>query len=213
MDKKIVNKQRPDWSHESLCQGNVAGIDEVGRGPWAGPVVAASLVFHQRDLPSSLMLHIHDSKKLTHKKRVEIYDILTQSDFCSYGIGQASVEEIDQINIRQATFLAMQRSLSNLNTPVHMALVDGNALPKLPCPAKAIISGDQFSLSIAAASIIAKVFRDQMMVELSEQFPGYGWETNMGYGTKQHQDGLKIHGVNCHHRRSFAPIHEILKAA
>jgi len=199
--------------HEKQYSGVVAGIDEVGRGPWAGPVVAAAVVFHTYDLPDSLTLYIHDSKQVTEKKRLELYEELTNSQLCTYAIAQASVEEIDQVNIRQATFLAMQRCLEGLNTTVDIALVDGNDTPKLPCRAIPIIGGDKVSLSIAAASILAKVFRDNLMVQLSKQHPGYGWETNAGYGTKQHQEALALHGVTPHHRRSFAPIRILLEAA
>lgn len=210
---KQTTRKRPDLIHERQYTGVVAGIDEVGRGPWAGPVVAAAVIFHTYDLPESLSLHVHDSKQLTEKKRLSLYDLLTTSEHCSYAISQASVEEIDQVNIKQATFLAMQRCLEGLNKHVDIALVDGNDTPKLPCKAIPIIGGDAVSLSIAAASIIAKVFRDQLMTDLGKQYPGYGWDTNSGYGTKQHQEGLRLYGVTPHHRQSFAPIRELLQAA
>jgi ribonuclease HII len=206
-------RKRPDLIYERQYSGLVAGIDEVGRGPWAGPVVAAAVVFHTYELPETLTLHIHDSKLLNEKKRQDIFLALTTCDLCSYAIGQASVEEIDQINIREATFLAMKRSYEKLNLAVDVALIDGNASPKLSCKTLPIIGGDQKSLSIAAASIIAKVYRDTLMNELGEEHPGYGWHTNAGYGTKEHQEALKTLGVTPHHRRSFAPIRALLEAA
>lgn len=209
----IFIPSKPDFSFEKNADGLVAGIDEVGRGPWAGPVVAASLVFHCYDLPEVLISSINDSKKLTIKKRNQIFEQLSNGQFCSFAIGQASVEEIDAINIRQATFLAMQRSYSALELNVDLALVDGNALPKLPCKSLAIIGGDSISFSIAAASIMAKVFRDNLMTELGEEYPGYGWDTNAGYGTKSHQEGLARFGITPHHRKSFAPIRQLLDAA
>jgi ribonuclease HII len=211
--KEKFIKIRPDLKHEQQHNGIVVGIDEVGRGPWAGPVVAAAVIFHSYQLPESLSILINDSKQLTEKKRNEAFQALTTSEHCSYAIAEASVEEIDQFNIKQATFLAMQRCFEKLNTPIHIALVDGNDMPKLPCKAIPIIGGDRVSLSIAAASILAKVYRDELMTNLSKTHPGYGWETNAGYGTKLHQEALQAYGVTPHHRRSFAPIKLLLEAA
>lgn len=204
---------KPDLMHEKKYTGIVAGIDEVGRGPWAGPVVAASVIFHTYKLPKTLTQHINDSKKLTDKRRQEIYEALASSELCSYAIGQASVTEIDQLNVREATFLAMRRSFEAMNQPVDVALIDGNACPKLPCQTVPVIGGDGVSLTIAAASIMAKVYRDNLMAQLAKEHPEYGWENNAGYGTKQHQEALALHGITAHHRRSFAPIKQILDAA
>ncbi len=195
----------PDFQFETLAPDPVCGIDEAGRGPWAGPVVAAAVVLAPNSIPHGL----NDSKKLTAKRREALFDQIRET--AQVGVGITDVAEIDQINILQATYLAMRRAISDLPvTPAH-ALIDGNRLPPdLPCPAEAIVKGDSRSLSIAAASIIAKVTRDRIMVALSQQFPGYGWERNAGYGVKAHSDALKRLGVTPHHRVSFKPIHKIL---
>ncbi len=183
----------------------VAGVDEVGRGPWAGPVVAASVVLDMERCPDGL----DDSKKLSAKRRGGLFELLR--DCAQIGIGQASVEEIDRLNILQASFLAMRRAVDNLpRRPDHL-LVDGRQIPAgMPCVCEPVIRGDGLSLSIAAASIMAKVTRDRLMVTLAQQHPQYGWETNMGYGVPKHLVGLKRHGVTPHHRRSFKPVHKIL---
>jgi len=192
----------------------VAGIDEVGRGPWAGPVVAAAFMFLEPP-PRRLAARIDDSKALpTPLRRIAAAKL---EAFCVKGgavfaIGVASVEEIDRFNILQATFLAMSRALKLLPQPAEAVLVDGNKVPiGLPCPATPVIGGDGLSLSIAAASIMAKVHRDAIMAELSLIHKGYGWETNAGYGTKAHQEALLRLGVTTHHRQSFAPIRNLLK--
>ena len=188
--------------------GPVIGLDEVGRGPWAGPVVAAAVI-----LPDNIgPLPLDDSKKLSAAKRDALFEILIAT--ASYGIGQASVDEIDQLNILQASLLAMRRAYENCLadntiTPT-TALVDGNKDPGLSVPTETVVKGDGRSAAIAAASIIAKVTRDRLMAGLAEAHPHYGWETNMGYGTKLHQEGLSLHGITPHHRRSFKPIHNIL---
>ncbi len=190
---------------EAALDGRVAGVDEVGRGPWAGPVTACAVVLDPARVPSGL----NDSKKLTAARRDALADrILEVADV---SLGWASVEEIDAMNIRQATFLAMTRALAGLaHAPTH-ALIDGNAIPPgLTCPATGVVKGDGRSVSIAAASIVAKVRRDALMKDLAVMHPGYGWETNMGYGTTKHAAGLHDLGVTQHHRRSFAPIHKIL---
>lgn len=181
----------------------VAGVDEVGRGPLAGPVVACALI-----LPPDLTLlpaGITDSKKLSEKKRDAL--ALELKACCSYALGSASAAEIDGINILQATFLAMRRAIAALPLqPVHL-LIDGPHLPKsLPCPATPVIEGDAKVLSIAAASIIAKVARDTEMKQLALAYPGYGWERNAGYGAPAHLAALQTLGVTPHHRRSFAPV-------
>lgn len=196
--------QTPDFSYETRIGGRIAGVDEVGRGPLAGPVTAAAVVLNANAIPPGL----NDSKKLTARMRGELLDmLLTRAEV---SLGWASVEEIDALNIRNATFLAMTRALAGL-APVDHALIDGNALPPdLPCPATTIVKGDGRSLSIAAASIAAKVGRDAHMMALSRQFPGYGWERNAGYPTAAHKQALLDLGVTPHHRRSFKPVHNIL---
>ena len=195
----------PDFSFESAAPRPVCGIDEAGRGPWAGPVVAAAVILDPDAIPAGL----DDSKRLTAQRREELFAELERGAII--GIGRASVEEIATMNILQASFLAMRRAVAGLGHRPALALVDGGILPPgLPCPARAIVGGDGLALSIAAASIIAKVARDRIMVALSQQFPGYGWETNMGYGTRGHCEGLARLGVSPHHRRSFEPVHKML---
>lgn len=194
----------PDFTHETRLGGRVAGIDEVGRGPLAGPVTAAAVVLN----PDAIPVGLNDSKKLTARRRNAL--IAQLLDSAEVSLGWASVEEIDALNIRNATFLAMSRALAGL-APVDHALVDGNALPPgLSCPATAIVKGDGKCLSIAAASIAAKVGRDAHMMALSRQYPGYGWEKNAGYPTADHRQALLDIGVTPHHRRSFKPVHNIL---
>lgn len=199
----------PDLSLETRLARDghrcIAGIDEVGRGPLAGPVVAAAVVLDPLSVPDGL----DDSKMLKGRVREDLAGRLRR--VAHVGVGIATVEEIDEINILQASFLAMRRAIGAL--PVHpdYLLVDGNRLPAdLPCPARPVIRGDSLSSSIAAASIVAKVTRDAGMVDLAQQYPGYGWDRNMGYGTRDHMLGLKCHGVTPHHRRSFAPIRKML---
>jgi ribonuclease HII len=195
----------PDFVLENRAGGPVCGIDEAGRGPWAGPVVAAAVILDPAAIPPGL----DDSKRLTARRRTELHEALL--DCARIGVGLASVAEIDAHNIQQASFLAMRRAVGDLGLRPASALVDGNRIPDgLPCHAEAIIGGDGRCLSIAAASIVAKVTRDRAMVALAQQFPGYAWETNMGYGTKAHLEGLRRHGVTQHHRRGFRPIHNIL---
>jgi ribonuclease HII len=201
----------PDFAHELQLQktlgasAKIAGVDEVGRGPWAGPVTACAVVLDPDNIPNGL----NDSKKLSARKREQLFEQVME--IADVSIAHVSVGEIDQINILQASLLAMEKAVAGLAMPADFALIDGNKTPKnLICPSKTIIKGDSKSASIAAASIVAKVTRDEMMVALSQQFPGYGWETNAGYGTKQHQEGLATLGVTPHHRHSFKPIHNIL---
>jgi len=194
----------PDLSHELASAGIVAGIDEAGRGPWAGPVVAAAAIIDPANIPPG----INDSKKLSPQKRDTLYEAIIKT--CRWGVGSASVIEIDTLNILQATKLAMARALGNLGIVPDVALVDGNQPPALPCRVKTIIGGDGISLSIAAASIIAKVTRDRFMCELANEYPGYGWERNAGYGTPEHQKALASLGITRHHRRSYAPIKALL---
>ncbi|HKD47017.1 MAG TPA: ribonuclease HII [Rhizomicrobium sp.] len=185
--------------------GPVCGVDEAGRGPLAGPVVAAAVILNRKRIPKGL----NDSKQLSEEVREELYPQILEMAV-AVGVGEASVGEIDLINIRQATHFAMARAVRALSVAAEFALVDGNDAPALPCRCDTLVDGDARSLSIAAASIIAKVTRDRMMVKLHEEHPGYNWRNNKGYGTPEHYAGLKAHGVTVHHRRSFAPIHAIL---
>lgn len=182
------------------------GIDEAGRGPWAGPVVAGAVIVTEEKAFLELAPDIKDSKKLSESKRQKAFDLLTTTSGILCSIGEASVEEIDQLNILQATFLAMRRAVEKLPLSPQEALVDGNQDPKLGIPTKLHVDGDQKFFLIAAASIIAKVTRDRIMNELHSEFPFYGWNQNKGYGTKVHQEGLSQQGVTPHHRKSFAPI-------
>lgn len=198
---------KPDDQFERAIGGRIAGVDEAGRGPLAGPVSAAAVVLDPNRIPDGL----NDSKKLTAARREALFDVLY--DVADVSLAFASVEEIDRLNIRAATLLAMTRAVNGLSHQPDHALIDGNALPaNLPCPATTVIRGDARSLSIAAASIIAKVARDRIMQDLAEQFPGYGWEANKGYPTVAHRDALLNLGVTPHHRRSFKPVHNILVA-
>jgi ribonuclease HII len=188
--------------------GLVAGIDEAGRGPLAGPVVAAAVILNRTKIPRGL----NDSKQLSAERRDELYSHIMFSAL-AVGIGEASVDEIDLINIRQATHMAMARAVRALTFQPAFALVDGNDAPPLPCPCETIIEGDAKSVSIAAASIIAKVTRDRMMAVLDGTHPLYGWVRNKGYGTPEHLSALSQFGPTPHHRRSFAPVHNILYGA
>jgi len=190
----------------------IAGVDEAGRGPWAGPVMAGAAILHPSTLPEALMTGLDDSKKLSSDKREALYALLQSSEAVVMAVGEASVSEIDELNILQATFLAMRRAVENLKTNIDVALVDGNRKPPLSCAVQTIIKGDSASLSIAAASIAAKVTRDRLMIALAQQHPGYGWDTNMGYGTVAHSAALHRLGVTPHHRQSFAPIRAALAA-
>ena len=181
------------------------GIDEVGRGPWAGPVVAAAVVLSN----DSMVKLLDDSKKLSKKKRDFLFDEIKNNS--EIGIGFSSVQEIDKHNILQATFIAMKRAVGALTILPKRALIDGNCEPPdFPCPTETIVKGDTKVASIAAASIVAKVTRDAYMKDLAKKYPGYGWERNFGYGVKAHKDALKILGVTPEHRCSFKPIHNML---
>ena len=205
----------PDFAIEDTYQGLVAGVDEAGRGPWAGPVAAGAVIFLKRDqINPYLLSHINDSKQLSAKRREEMFDLIQQEaskgTLC-YGIGSASACEIDEINILQASFLAMRRAVQNMGVMPDMALIDGNKLPKtFVCPTKYVIKGDLLSFSIAAASIVAKVWRDRWMQEFAVQYPGYGFEKNAGYGTKDHMIGLEKYGITPEHRKTYRPIKELI---
>jgi ribonuclease HII len=194
----------PNLAFEEECGGVVCGIDEVGRGPLAGPVVAAAVVLDLDHMPRALRRGIDDSKALSAQERDECCRAIRGCAII--GIGAASVREIDRINILRASLVAMQRAVRALGIVPDAALVDGNIAPSLPCPARPVIGGDGRSLSIAAASIIAKVTRDGIMRELARRYAGYGWESNVGYGTPEHCAALLARGATIHHRRSFAPV-------
>lgn len=194
----------PDFALEMACKGLVCGVDEAGRGPLAGPVVAAAVILERRRLPRALRHGLDDSKKLTAEAREEFAAMLERC--AKIGIGAASVIEIDRRNILQATLAAMCRAVAALGAKPDIALVDGNVPPPLPCAVRTVIGGDGLSLSIAAASVIAKVTRDRLMRRLAQRYDGYGWHTNVGYGTPEHQAALALRGLTPHHRRSFAPV-------
>ena len=208
---KSSKRRGPGLRYERvwIARGHVlvAGIDEAGRGPWAGPVVAAAVVLGAGRSPKG----IDDSKKVSPAGRERLYDELMAR--AEVGIGIADVARIDRDNILRASLWAMAQALSKLPRQPHAALVDGMSAPDLPCPVETIVEGDARSLSIAAASIIAKVTRDRMMVALARLHPGYGWEHNMGYGVPEHRDGIARLGLTLHHRRSFRPVALVAKEA
>ena len=194
----------PDFAHEARLRARgfelVAGVDEVGRGPLAGPVVAAAVILDPDHLPDGL----NDSKKLTASVRERLFTEIMRH--AHVAIASIPAARIDVINIRQATFEAMAGALNGLAVRADFALIDGRDVPPLPCPAEALIGGDRRSLSIAAASIIAKVTRDRMMTLLAQTYPDYGFEKHMGYGTAKHLKALDLHGPTPLHRMSFAPL-------
>jgi len=201
---------RYGWANGT--NSRIAGVDEDGRGPLAGPVMAAAVVIDGARLPAALASRIDDSKRLSAAVREAIAAELPA--FAAVGVGEASVEEIDRLNILQASLLAMRRAIAAIGFVPDLALIDGNRAPEgLPCPARCIIGGDRLVLPIAAASIIAKVARDRLMADLAARCPGYGWERNAGYPTRQHREGLARLGPTPHHRRSFRPVAEIVAAA
>lgn len=209
----MERKQMPDFEFEDACQTTVVGIDEAGRGPWAGPVVAGAVVIADRNLDEVLLNGLDDSKKLSAKKREALYAKLREEEKAGklyIGIGEASAEEIDKYNILQATFQAMRRAVENLKVKPEFALVDGNRTPtNFPCGVKTIVKGDAKSYSVSAASIAAKVYRDRLMCDLARKYPYYGFEKNAGYGTALHVAGLKERGICPEHRKSYKPIKEI----
>ena len=208
MNKGMI-QNIPDFTHEAAAMSGgakyVCGVDEVGRGPLAGPVMAAAVILDAKIIPKGL----NDSKKLTREQRKELDELIRKD--AAVSVGEASVAEIDELNILQASLLAMRRAVEGLSTPPDHALVDGKFIPPgLACKAEALVKGDARSLSVAAASIAAKVRRDEFMAELARIHPGYGWERNAGYPTRAHLDALRSLGVTQHHRRTFAPVHNIL---
>jgi ribonuclease HII len=194
----------PDLELEQDHGGLVCGIDEVGRGPLAGPVIAAAIVLDLDHMPRALRRSIDDSKVLPAEAREQCARELRRCAII--GLGAASVAEIDAMNILRASLKAMARAVRALGIVPDAALVDGNIPPILRCPVRTVIGGDGKSLSIAAASIIAKVTRDKAMCDLARRYPGYGWESNAGYATQAHRDALATLGATIHHRRSFAPV-------
>ncbi|MBM3509672.1 MAG: ribonuclease HII [Alphaproteobacteria bacterium] len=194
----------PTFAFEARTSGPVAGVDEVGRGPMAGPVVAAAVILTPGRIPDG----IDDSKALERDTRERLHDEIRAA--AAVGIAAASVRTIDAINILQATMLAMRRAVARLPLAPALVIVDGNRLPDLPYPAMALIRGDARSLSVAAASIVAKVVRDRLMTKLAARYPQFGWDNNAGYCTAEHLAAVARHGPSAHHRRSFAPVRAAL---
>ncbi len=184
-----------------LAGGPVAGVDEAGRGPWAGPVVAAAVVLDPNNLPPG----VDDSKALDASEREAAYQRIIAMAL-DIGIGRADVARIDRMNILNATMWAMTRAVMRLRTPPRLAIVDGNRAPGLGCATRTVVGGDAKCLSVAAASIVAKVTRDRLMIALAADVPGYGFERHKGYGTREHQAAILRLGVTAHHRRSFRPV-------
>jgi ribonuclease HII len=208
--EKLPLQPSPSFNLEAALMeqyaGPVAGIDEAGRGPWAGPVVVAAVILDPDRIPEGL----NDSKLMTPAAREDRYQAIMATSIVSVVIGP--VRQIDRINILQASLWGMRAAYRRLGLPIGSALIDGNIIPRrFPCKARAIVGGDGLSLSVAAASIIAKVTRDRLMVKLSRRYRRYAWDSNKGYGTREHADAIKKHGVCTHHRRSFSPIERALR--
>ena len=202
-----MQKCVPDFSLENLTGFNlVAGVDEAGRGPLCGPVVAAAVIFPQRDVEFPIV--IRDSKQMTPRMRAVAYDWIVNNTI--WAVAQASVSEIDELNILWASMLAMTRAVNSLSVTPQHCLIDGNRVPA-ELSGTPVVRGDARSLSIAAASIVAKETRDRIMTDLALQFPQYGWDKNAGYPTKSHLQAIEIYGINQHHRKSFGPIKERIK--
>jgi ribonuclease HII len=198
----------PHYRFEREYGGRVAGVDEAGRGPLAGPVVAAAVVFTD-GVPRRLRGQLDDSKKLTAEQRETALLALRACRGVEIGIGAASVGEIERLNILHASLLAMARAVLRLATPPDLALVDGNVKPKLLCEVRCVVGGDAECMSIAAASIVAKVVRDRGMARLALRYPQYGWSENAGYGTARHRQALLDHGATCHHRAQFGSVRQL----
>jgi ribonuclease HII len=187
-------------------KGPVAGIDEAGRGPWAGPVVVAAVILNPERIPEGL----DDSKRLMPQQREERYAEIVATAIVSLAVGH--VRRIDRMNILQASLWGMRAAYRALGVPIGAAIIDGNIVPRrFPCKARAVVGGDGLSLSVAAASIVAKVTRDRMMVKLARRYRRYAWDSNKGYGTREHAEAIKKHGVCTHHRRSFSPIERAIR--
>lgn len=207
--RSLLKKQGPDFSREDPAFGIVCGVDEAGRGPLAGPVFAGCVYIPAENRGHPVWKDVRDSKQLTATRRDDLFSII-QGQAC-FGIASASVEEIDEINILQATYLAMRRAIEAMRenfslSGLDLALIDGNRAPPMPYATQTVIKGDALSISIAAASILAKVSRDRMMEDLHRDFPNYNWASNAGYGTPDHLAAITDHGPCPHHRKSFAPI-------
>jgi len=197
----------PNFSIENEIDMNcIAGVDEAGRGPLCGPVVAAAVVFPHRDIEIPVV--IRDSKKMSAKSRAVAYDWITKNTI--WGTGQCSATEIDELNILWASMRAMERAVANLPHAPDICLIDGNRVPK-NLTGRAVVHGDALSLSIAAASIIAKETRDRIMHELAQQFPMYGWDKNAGYPTAEHLRAIEKYGITEHHRKTFGPVKNTTK--
>ena len=182
----------------------IAGIDEAGRGPWAGPVVSAAVILDYKNIPEGL----DDSKKISEKKRLSLYSSIYE--FHKVGVGYSNIDEIDTLNILKATFLSMNRAIKDLNSNIDFILVDGNLDPGFSYKTNCIVKGDSISASIAAASIIAKVTRDNLMLRIDKEFPDYNWKKNKGYGTSEHRNALEMYGPCKYHRKTFSPINKML---
>jgi ribonuclease HII len=199
----------PDFAIERRHKGVVCGVDEAGRGPLAGPVVAAAVILDPRRFPKTLRDGLDDSKVLTPEERGVCYRALmrcVERGVARIGVGAASTQEIDRINILRAALSAMVRAVAVLGVNPDTALVDGNIAPPLSCAVQTVVKGDALSFSIAAASVVAKVTRDRLMRALAPRYPGYGWETNVGYATREHGEAIRRLGITRHHRRSFEPV-------
>lgn len=207
--KSPVKRSQPDFSREPVELGIVCGVDEAGRGPLAGPVYAGCVYIPPEKRTHPVWTAVRDSKKLTASRRDDLFSVIQTQSF--FGIGEATVEEIDEINILQATYLAMGRAIENMKNnfsllTLDLVLIDGNRAPDMDYQTRTVVKGDALSISIAAASILAKVSRDRVMSDLHAQFPAYGWGSNAGYGTAAHLEAIKTHGICAHHRKSFEPI-------
>jgi ribonuclease HII len=194
----------PDFAIEDGCRGVVCGVDEAGRGPLAGPVVAAAVIIDRDCFTAELAETLDDSKLLRRDQRETCYRALWNC--ARIGIGAASVAEIDRINILRASLKAMARAVAALGQPADIALVDGNIAPPLSCTVRTVVKGDALSFSIAAASVVAKVTRDRIMRALARRHPNYSWDSNVGYSTRAHFAAIAAFGVTVHHRHSFAPV-------
>jgi ribonuclease HII len=203
----------PDFSFENAIKGFVCGLDEVGRAPVAGPVVAACVFIPQDKIKENIWNEVNDSKALSREEREAMFDEIRQHS--AWAIAECCNDEIENINIVQASFLAMRRAYDamciNFSVRMDGALVDGHIAPKFPCEVKTIIKGDSKSVSIAAASVIAKVYRDRMMQRLAEDHPQYGWHSNVGYPTRKHLEAIQAHGITRYHRKTFAPVRNFIE--
>jgi len=197
----------PDFAIEDGCRGVVCGVDEAGRGPLAGPVVAAAVIIDRACFTAELAETLDDSKRMRADLREACYRALWGC--ARIGVGAASVGEIDRVNILRASLLAMSRAVAALGVPADLALVDGNIAPPLPCAVRTVVKGDTLSLSIAAASVVAKVTRDRIMRALAPRHPAYGWDSNVGYSTGMHLAAIGRVGITRHHRRSFERVRAV----